>query len=735
MIDNISIMAKKILKVGFLIFCVALILGSLGVLTYVRQVQNSSDYVKFDKSRLTEVCSTLKILDDNGEEIDQALCFENNKQIPLSALHDYTYKAFVAVEDKRFFNHNGLDAKRILGAVFHNAKSGRFKEGASTISQQLIKNTHLDNSKNLKRKVNEMLLALELEKNYTKEEILETYLNTIYFGRNAYGIESAANVYFDKSARDLTVSESAILAGMIKAPNNYAPDKNSEKCRARRNLVLKLMLEQGVIAQDQFDEAINSEIVYKEYHAVTEKNYVSQAIDEACKVLNMTPTQLLHSDFIIETYFEKNVQNALDLAVANDNTQNANGSLTDLSCVICKNDGGISACYFRGESALRSKQIGSTAKPIAVYTPALCEKLITQASPVLDEPTNFGGYVPTNASGYNGWTTIKTAVTKSLNVPAVKTLNTLGLKKAQQYLEKLGFSGEQNLSLALGNISGGMTATQLANCYATLANGGTNNGISYVKRISNEHGDLYTRKQANVRVYDEKASFLMTDMLQNAVNKGTAKQLKTTEIAIAAKTGTVGTEKGNSQALVAGYTTEHTFVFWYSGDLENSVNGGTAPCKLAKQVLTKMYDETPKDFEMPKGIVKLAVDKDALYQNQQIKLAEKGENFLFETGNKPKEKITMPSSKHNERLSVTETDGKFVLTLPKVDGASWQIMQKQQYGDAEYTGDFAENGVYYARLIENGKCIYTTPEITITAPQDKSETNPWHFWVLPFFNN
>ncbi len=725
-------MIKKILKVCVLMFCVALILGSLGILAYVRQVQNSSDYVKFDNSRLIEVCSTLKILDDNGEEINQALCFNNNKQIPLSALHDYTYKAFVAVEDKRFFSHNGVDGKRILGAVFHNAKSGRFKEGASTISQQLIKNTHLDNGKNLKRKVNEILLALELEKNYTKEEILEIYLNTIYFGRNAYGIESAANVYFDKSARDLTVSESAILAGMIKAPNNYAPDKNVEKCRERRNLVLKLMLEQGAIAQEQFDEAVDSDIVYREYCAVTEKNYVNQTINEACKVLNMTPTQLLHSNFIIETYFDKNVQNALDSEVANDATRNTNGGLADLSCVICRNDGGISACYFRGESALRSKQIGSTAKPIAVYTPALCEKLITQASPVLDEPTNFSGYVPTNASGYNGWTTIKAAVTKSLNVPAVKTLNTLGLKKAQQYLEKLGFSGEQNLSLALGNISGGMTATQLANCYATLANGGTNNGVSYVKRISNEYGELYASKQANVRVFDEKAAYLMTDMLQNAVKNGTARQLRE-PFAIAAKTGTVGTENGNSQALVAGYTTEHTFVFWFSGNLENSVNGGTAPCKLAKAVLTKMYDkeEAPKDFEPPKGIVKLTVDKTSLYQKQQIKLVEKGENFLFENSNKPKERITPSNRGHNEKLSLAEVDGKLMFTLPKIDGASWQIVKKEQSGDTEYKKDFAENGVFYAKLIENGKCVYTTPKITVTLPKNQGQTNSWRFWILP----
>lgn len=628
--------ARKITKIVALIMAGLILASVLGALLYVHHLKNSKAYVHFDADKLNEVCAAVTLLDNNGQEIRESLPSQNGKQIPLSALNEYTYMAFVSVEDKRFFRHSGLDYKRILGAIAHNVKGGGFKEGASTITQQLIKNTHLDSSKNINRKVNEMLLAVELENTYSKHEILEMYLNTIYFGRSAYGIETAANVYFDKSAANLTVSESAILAGMIKAPNVYAPDKNAAKCKQRRDTVLKLMYQQKVIDKTQYQQALNEEIYFAPYHARKEQTYTEKVIEEACTLLNMTRKQLLNSGFIIETYCDQDVLAALYKSAKQDQTLNSNGTLADLSCVVCQPDGGVSACYFRGDTADARKQIGSTAKPIAVYTPALCEKLITQASPVLDEPTNFGGYKPANASGYNGWTTVKTAVVKSLNVPAVKTLNTLGLNNAQKYLQKLGFVGEQNLSLALGNVNGGMTAHELASCYNTLQNGGVQTGVAYIKHIYCEKGEIYTRTPKNTQVYDAKSTYLMTDMLCEAAKSGTAKRLGSANVFAAAKTGTVGNPNGNNEALVAGYTTKHTFVFWYSGNLPNSVNGATSPCVLAADVLSEMYkNNKPQPFTPPVGTTRLTVDVASLYNDQLVKLSDVGESFWFDTANTP----------------------------------------------------------------------------------------------------
>lgn len=739
-------MKKRFWKIFGIVSALLIVTVILSGVIFVGNIRHSESYVKFDTGRLNEVYTSLTVLDDMGEPLAEPLYLNNYKQIPLDALHDYTYMAFVAVEDKRFFDHSGIDYKRVAGALVNNLKSGSYKEGASTISQQLIKNTHLDNNKNLKRKINEMLLARELENHYSKKEILEMYINTIYFGRSAYGIETAANTYFNKSATELTVSESAVLAGMIKAPNNYAPDKNAEKCKSRRNLVLKLMLDQNIIDVEAYDEAIASEIHYNPQTTRNERTYVYHVMQEACKILNMTPMQLAKSDFVIETYCNQQTQKALYELASTDKTLTKQGTAADLSCVICNNKGGVEACVLRGEIAGTKRQVGSAIKPIAVYAPALNERIITQASPVLDEETDFNGYKPTNAGGYNGWTTIKYAVAKSLNVPAVKTLNALTLPVAEKYLAKMGITGEQNLSLALGNANGGMDVFTLAKCYATLANNGNCNEVGFIKNIYSEKGLIYSRELTENQVFQASANYLMTDMLVNTVNVGTAKQLKNANYQIAAKTGTVGTSEGNTDALVAGYTTSNTFVVWYSGDMPNEVNGSTAPCNFTKQLLAKMYAKTqPDKFSPPSTVVQLNVDKDTLYEQQLVLKCDMGEKFWFDTKNQPKEIVQKVT--YNYTLE-TETNGNTVtIKLPQVDDGIWQLYAKNGANpvklDCEnnvYIGVIAENTSFYAELYKNGKLVYTTPNAKVYVvenfdpiqedhdPDDKSSILDFWYW-------
>ena len=740
---------KRFWKIFGIVTAVMIITVVASGVGYVAHIKHSESYVQFDKSRLNEVYTSLTVLDNVGAPLSEPLYLNDYKQIPLDALHDYTYMAFVAVEDKRFFDHNGIDYKRVAGALLHNLKSGSYKEGASTISQQLIKNTHLDNYKTLRRKVNEMILATELERSYSKKEILEMYVNTIYFGRNAYGIETAANVYFNKSATDLTVSESAVLAGMIKAPNNYAPDKNAEKCKTRRNRVLKLMLDQNVIDVEAYNEAIASEITYSPQVSRSEKSYSYQVMQEACKILNMTPLQLAKSDFVIETYCNQQTQKELTKLINADATTTKQGTLSQLACIVCDNKGGVEGCYMRGESADSRRQVGSAIKPIAVYAPALNEKIITQASPVLDEETDFNGYKPTNAGGYNGWTTIKYAVSKSLNVPAVKTLNALGLPTAEKYLNKLGIEGEQNLSLALGNANGGMNIFTLAKCYATLANDGCCNDVAFIKNIYSEKGLIYSRELQEDRVFQSSSNFLMTDMLVNTVNNGTAKLLKNDKFQVAAKTGTVGNSEGNSDALVAGYTTENTFVVWYSGDLANSVNGSSEPCKLASSLLSKMYaNSKPQKFIAPNSVVELDIDKDSLYEDQLVKKCDMGLKFWFDKSNQPKE--TLIKIVYDYAIDVDVKGNEVSVKLPEVNEGTWQLFS--QCGKENpitlsiennlYTGMLKEDTEFYAELYVNNKLVYTTPRckvyVTDYSPkteQDEKQNNDspslldfWYWW-------
>lgn len=739
-------MTKKIVKIISIICSVVLICGILfGVVVFYKW-RKSDSYVKFDKKRLNEVYTSLTILNDGGKTLNEPIYLYDYKQVPLDALHDYTYKAFVSVEDKRFYSHNGIDYKRVAGAMLHNLKSGTYKEGASTISQQLIKNTHLNNNKTLSRKANEMLLARELEKNYSKHDILEMYLNTIYFGRNAYGIEAAANVYFNKSARDLTVSESAVLAGMIKAPNNYAPDKNAEKCRTRRDSILKIMLNQDVIDEEQYNAAVNSDITYCPQTASVDKSYSYHVMNEACQLLNMTPLQLAQSNFVIETYCNPAAQSALRDIVNADATTDKNGKLADVSCVVTNNDGGIVACYFRGDSCGQPRQVGSALKPIAVYAPALNERIITQASPVLDEETDFNGYKPSNYNdAYNGWTTIKYAVEKSLNVPAVKTLNALTIATAEKYLNKMGISGEQNLSLALGNTANGMDIFTLAKCYETLAKNGTSEELRFIKNIYSENGVVYSRKHNSTQVFQPAANYLMTDMLLNTVSNGTAKKLKSNNYQVAAKTGTVGNSDGNSDAIIAGYTTENTFVTWYSGDLPNSVSGSNAPCRFTNKLLNSIYTQTkPADFNAPTNVVELSLDKENLYDNQKMLLSDDGEKFLFDEGNKPKESVQKVAYDYTIDIETNLND--VTATLPKADNDSqsyeWKLYKLTDGKRLElpldnnvYNETINCDTEYVAELYKDGKRAYVTPTVKVfyikndepPAEQSPSILDFWYF--------
>lgn len=728
--NNNSDMKKRFLKIfSVTLAAVILVIAAAGIIS-VSVWMKSDEYVKFDKNRLNEVYTSLTILDNDGAKLAEPMYLYEYKQIPLNALHDYTYKAFVAVEDKRFFSHKGIDYKRVFGAMLHNLKSGGYKEGASTISQQLIKNTHLDNYKTMKRKANEMLLAKDLERNYTKNEILEMYLNTIYFGRNAYGIETASNVYFNKSAQDLTVSESAILAGMIKAPNTYAPDKNADKCKLRRDSVLKLMREQQVIDEQQYSAALETEIQYVPQKVKAEKSYTYHVMKEACRLLNMTPMQLAQSNFIIETYCNQTKQKALSDFVKQDTTVTKSGTLADVSAIVTDVLGGVEACYFRGENAGDKRQVGSAFKPLAVYAPALNERIITQASPVLDEETDFNGYKPTNAGGYNGWTTIRNSVAKSLNVPAVKTLNALGVNKAEKYLEKLGVTGEQNLSLALGNVNGGVDLFTLAKGYAALANDGVCNDVCFIKSICNENGTIYSRRLDNSRVFQSDANYLMTDMLVNTVQNGTAKKLKQSNYQVAAKTGTVGNSQGNSDAIIAGYTTSDAFAVWFCGDLNNDVSGATAPCILANKLLNKMYEtDRPDNFRQPQGVIEVELDRESLYDNQKVLIADGGEKFLFDACNAPQERAEKPT--YGYELSSETVDGKVYVLLPQTDKGNWKLYKKADGGktecnaqDGRYTEELTtDSAEYYAELNVNGSIIYSTPVLKVcrAKPQDKTE--------------
>ncbi|MBQ7880962.1 MAG: transglycosylase domain-containing protein, partial [Clostridia bacterium] len=304
---------KSKLKITLLAIFIFIAVLIFSVLAFI-----SISYITtpLDKSRLASTNLGVEIY-DTTTHTTPVYYSSDKKIISSSQLQPHTLNAFIAIEDKRFYEHNGYDLKRIAKATLVNLKSGSKSQGASTITQQLVKNILLNSEKTYSRKFKEIMLAIKTEKNFTKEEILNMYLNSIYFGSNAYGIESASNLYFDKSASELDINQSAILAGIIKSPVYYSPINYPDNCFKRKNIVLEQMYVNGYITKDEYE--VNKlkpvEVNFKKNNY--DNSYNQQAIIEACELLNISEKELLRQELKIYTYLDNNIQQSVEQALSN----------------------------------------------------------------------------------------------------------------------------------------------------------------------------------------------------------------------------------------------------------------------------------------------------------------------------------------------------------------------------------------------------------------------------------
>ncbi len=371
----------KVLTIVFISLSAIMFMFFAIVFSYFFSISKTE---KFDKNKLATSNFQIEVYDQNNKIIDDINKY-NNQHISLSSLNEQTKNAFISIEDKNFYSHNGINIKRIGKATIKNILSGKLKEGASTISQQLIKNTHLSNEKTLKRKVKEIYLAIQMEKEMSKDEIFESYLNVIYYGNNIYGIENASRFYFSKPASDLNLEESATLAGLIRSPNNYCPITKKESCLKRRNLVLREMFKDGYITEKEFQKAVESKIEIRvdENFDNGQNTYSQASIDEACKILSLPTKQIALGGYKIYTYQNSEKQNALKNSILNENIKNK-----DVAAILINNENsGVEAYY--GKSAYNilnaKRQPGSTIKPILVYGPAMNENIISPSTMILDD--------------------------------------------------------------------------------------------------------------------------------------------------------------------------------------------------------------------------------------------------------------------------------------------------------------------------------------------------------------
>lgn len=634
--------AKAIKIIVLLILGVVIATG----LTFTFYLTKLNNELQFNRDELMLINTQMEIYDSNNEALSES----NNQKskVKLEELPAYVPASFISIEDKKFYSHHGINPKRIAKAMYTNLKSGKTSEGASTISQQLIKNTHLSTEKTYERKIKEVLLTIKMEKVMSKNDILETYLNAIYFGNGAYGLDNASKTFFNKSAKDLTIAESATLAGMIKSPKAYSPIYNYENCVKRRNLVLKEMLKDKVILESEYKKALNEELKVNEI-ALKKQNYYEQAvIDEAVEVLNLSEKELALKGYYIFTYLDKNTQKGLTDAVNNSDYYHKNkyGFTADSCAMIIDNQtGGIIA--FNGKSSYdlinMHRSPGSSIKPMLVYAPALEKGVISPVSPILDEKTNFGEYSPQNVGGrYYGYISATESVEKSLNIPAIKILQATGMDYCKNLAQKSGimFDKKDNLAIALGGMTKGVTIKQLVNSYLPFSNEGNFKEAKFIKKICDKNGNMiYSNSQSERNVFSEETAYLMTEMLVSGVKKGTSSRLASLDYQVAGKTGTVGI-KGtnlNSDVWSVAYTTEHTFGVWLgnsTGDekymLEGCNNGGTYCTSMLKECIEKVYkDQKPANFVVPSGIEQVELDSQELENNHALLVADENTPEIF----------------------------------------------------------------------------------------------------------
>ncbi|SME93868.1 penicillin-binding protein 1A [Tistlia consotensis] len=521
--------------------------------------------------------------------------------IPVADLPAYLPQAVMAVEDRRFYSHFGIDPWGILRALVADVMAGQLREGGSTITQQLAKNLFLTPDRTIKRKVQEMMLAIWLETKLSKDRILSLYLNRVYLGAGTYGVDAAAHRYFGKSAREVGLYEAAMIAGLLKAPSRYNPANDPDLAHRRASTVLHSMAEAGFITEAEAERAIRERKRGQPQVADRGRYFADWALSRVAEEAGP-----LEGDVVVSTTLDSRVQRIAEEETAKllDGAARKAGA-GQAAVVVMGPDGAVKAMvggrsygdsqFNRAVQALR--QPGSSFKPF-VYLAAL-ESGMTPDSPVLDAPIEFktpnGVWRPSNFTDkYRGTVTLREALARSLNTPAVRLAESVGVDKVAAVAHRMGITTPlaENLSLALG--SSEVSVLDMATAYSVLANGGDGVLPYGVSRIESADGQLiYDRHGGGLgRVIPPAVQASMVDMMQSAVAWGTARHADPGRPA-AAKTGT---SQDFRDAWFVGFTADWTVAVWLGNDdgkPMDGVTGGSLPAQLWRAIMTRISAGLP----------------------------------------------------------------------------------------------------------------------------------------------
>ncbi len=491
------------------IFLLAGLVFLLSFIIYLVIVAKSADIDALKKG----LESATIIYDKDGDKAGE-LSSTDATFVSIDKISKNLQNAVVSIEDRKFYEHKGFDLKGIARAGVNLVTSGGISGGGSTITQQLAKNALLTQEQTFTRKAKEIFMAREIEKTYSKDEIMEMYLNRSYFGNGEWGVENASLKYFGKSAADLNIPEAATIAGLLQAPSAYDPYQHIDKATNRRNMVLNAMVETGTISKAEGDKYKATKIVLNDQSKDPLANkypwYVDAVINEAVNEADITQDEIMQKGYKIYTELDQNYQTSLENVYNNDGLfpSNANdGTLVQSGAVLMDPaTGGIRALVGgRGEHVFRGfnratqmkAQPGSTMKPLAVYTPALQSGYDVDSMLKDEKITYKGNYTPTNVGGvYSGEVPMYKAVANSINAPAVWLLDQIGIDKGVKSVEKFGITvpeKDRTLGLALGGMSKGASPVEMATAYATSLTMVPNRNLILLLKLSIHQAIQFTK--------------------------------------------------------------------------------------------------------------------------------------------------------------------------------------------------------------------------------------------------
>ena len=565
------------------------------------------------------------IYDDSNNIVYQGS--SSNKWVNLDDISPYLKDAIISIEDKNFYNHKGFDYLRIIKTMFLNIKNREIVGGASTISQQYVKNLYLDFDKTFERKIQEAWLTLKLEMHFSKDEILEGYLNTINFGQGNYGIENASNYYFNKSAKDLTLEESIILAGIPKSPNNYNPVSNYDNAINRSKVVINSMVNNNKLNKSEISNLFNSNIdIYakRDKGDLSNVMYYQDAVKQELNTINGIPKTLLETGGLrIYTSLNTDLQRKLEDSVKSnviDDMQASSIIINPKNGNIMALIGGVNYSNSQYNRAISSKrQVGSTMKPLLYY--AALENGMTGASKFKSEETTFTfanneSYSPSNYNNKyaNKDITMAAAISYSDNIYAVKTHLFLGEETLVNTAKRMGIKKELDeiASLPLGTNE--LSMIDFANAYTTLASGGYKRNLSFITKVEDLNGNiLYEKKYLDDIVLNTSYVYILNELLTSTYNSAFKDYNTPTIISLASKISrkyAMKTGSTSTDCWMVGYNPDILMMVWNGYDDNREVKASDG--NISKNIWVDTIESYNKDskswYEKPDNVVGLMLD-------------------------------------------------------------------------------------------------------------------------------